>query len=139
MTTVVSNSPLETERIAANLSCGFVGGECIALEGELGAGKTRFVRGLLMGLGGDAREVSSPTFVLLNIYTTGRLPVYHIDAYRIGSDDLENLGFAELLQQGAIVVIEWASKVRSLLPAGRVEVTIAHVAQEQREICVDPA
>ena len=94
----VSNSVAETESIAAELSRTLRGGECVALRGDLGAGKTQFVRGLVRGLGGNPRAVSSPTFVLLNVYEAGRLPVYHLDAYRVaGPDDFEAIGFSELL------------------------------------------
>src|SRR5688500_1037317 len=78
-----SHSVRETEAIAADLAQTFIGGECVALRGELGAGKTQFTRGIVRGLYGDAQLVSSPTFVLLNVYDTGRLKVFHLDAYRV--------------------------------------------------------
>src|SRR5438045_2783651 len=73
-----SRSVRQTERIAANLAQTLVGGECVALYGDLGAGKTQFTRGLVEGLGGDPHSVSSPTFVLLNVYDSGRLKVFHL-------------------------------------------------------------
>src|SRR5256885_8265393 len=107
-----SASVAETESVAADLARGFRGGEVVALHGELGAGKTQFVRGLVRGLGGDPHAVSSPTFVLLNVYDAGRLAVYHLDAYRVaGADDFEGIGFAELLEQGGVVAIEWPERV----------------------------
>src|SRR5437667_9261177 len=109
-----SHSVARTEAIAADLAKQLRGGECIALYGDLGAGKTQFVRGLVRGLGGNTRAVSSPTFVLLNVYDTGRLTVFHLDAYRVGgADDFEAIGFTELLQQGGVVVVEWAERVES--------------------------
>src|SRR4051794_15134380 len=96
-----SQSVAETERVAASLASTLVGGECIALEGDLGAGKTQFVRGLVVGLGGDGRQVASPTYVLLHVYgglahadiggvPPMRLAVYHLDAYRVsGEEELE--------------------------------------------------
>src|SRR3954467_7560149 len=111
-TTHTTQSVAETEAVAAELSSAFRGGEVVALHGELGAGKTQFVRGLVRGLGGEARSVSSPTYVLLNVYDSGRLKVFHLDAYRIGgAQDLEAIGFLELLDQKGLVVIEWASRV----------------------------
>ena len=113
------------------------GGECVALHGDLGAGKTQFVRGLVRGLGGSPRAVSSPTFVLLDVYEGGRLAVYHLDAYRVGgADDFEAIGFSELLgEPGAVVVVEWASRVADLLPRSRrIEVSIEPVAEGQRRI-----
>src|SRR5439155_17017981 len=115
--TYSSRSVARTESIAANLAKDLRGGECIALYGELGAGKTQFVRGLVRGLGGDPRQVSSPTFVLLNVYDTGRLSVYHLDAYRThGPDDFDAIGFTELLEQGGVVAVEWPERVEPLLP-----------------------
>lgn len=130
-----SNGIRQTEQIAAELAGRLKGGECVALYGELGAGKTQFVRGLVKGLGGNGRAVSSPTFVLLNVYEGGRLAVYHLDAYRVaGSDDFEGIGFAELLEQGGVVVVEWAERVESLLPKNRIDVRITTTGRRQRQI-----
>ncbi len=130
-----SNSVEETEAIAADLAATFAGGECIALHGDLGAGKTQFVRGLVRGLGGNTRSVSSPTFMLLNIYDTGRLTVYHLDAYRVhGSEDFESIGFLELLEQGGVVVVEWASRVGELIPVNHIAVTIESLDETRRRI-----
>src|SRR6059036_3334078 len=93
-------------------------------------GKTQFVRGLVRGLGGNPRSVASPTFVLLNVYDTGRLTVYHLDAYRVGgADDFETIGFTELLDQGGVVVVEWPERVADLLPAGAIRVRIEPTGQ----------
>jgi tRNA threonylcarbamoyladenosine biosynthesis protein TsaE len=134
-----SHSVHETEQIAADLARDLQGGECIALDGELGAGKTQFVRGLVKGLGGNPHAVSSPTFVLLNVYDTGRLKVFHLDAYRVvGADDFEAIGFTELLEQHGVVVVEWASRVESLLPARRFDVRITPMGTNARKIEVQP-
>src|SRR5438034_11274679 len=102
-----SHSVARTEAIAADLAKSLRGGECIALYGDLGAGKTQFVRGLVRGLGGDPRQVSSPTFVLLNVYHTPRLVMHHLDAYRVHSaEDFEAIGFAEMLDEPAVVAVE---------------------------------
>ncbi len=130
-----STSVEHTEAVAAELAAALRGGECVALHGDLGAGKTQFVRGLVRGLGGNPRTVSSPTFVLLNIYDSGRLRVFHLDAYRVsGADDLESIGFSELLEQGGVVVVEWAQRVASLLPSGVIDVTITTTDALRREI-----
>jgi len=135
--TRISHGVRETEALAAGLGRKLVGGECIALEGELGAGKTRFVRGLLHGLGGQPRSVSSPTFVLLNVYDSGRLTVYHLDAYRVGgAEDFEAIGFNELLEQGGVVVIEWASRVGRILPERRIDVKMEITGGRTRRISV---
>ncbi len=130
-----STSVGQTEAIAAELAATLRGGECIALHGDLGAGKTQFVRGLVRALGGNPRTVSSPTFVLLNIYDTGRLNVFHLDAYRAGgSDDFESIGFSELLEQRGVVVVEWADRVKSLLPSEVIHVTVTPTAETHRDI-----
>jgi tRNA threonylcarbamoyladenosine biosynthesis protein TsaE len=131
-----SNSVSETEAVAAELARALVGGECVALHGDLGAGKTQFVRGLVRGLGGNPRAVSSPTFVLLNVYESGRLTVYHLDAYRVGgADDFEAIGFGELLDEpDAIVVVEWPDRVSSLLPSKLIDVYLEPVGEGSRRI-----
>ena len=134
----ISTSVEATEAIAIELARTLRGGECIALEGKLGAGKTQFVRGLLKGLGGETRSVSSPTFVLLNVYESGRLKLFHLDAYRVsGPEDFDSIGFSELLEQGGVVVIEWASRVASALPNNRISMTIEHVDDHTRRIVID--
>ena len=133
-----STSVEQTEAIAAELAATFRGGECVALDGELGAGKTQFVRGLVRALGGNPRAVSSPTFVLLNIYDTGGLRVFHLDAYRVnGADDFESIGFSELLEQRGVVVVEWAQRVASLLPSEVIRVTIMTTDETHREIEIE--
>lgn len=130
-----SHSVEQTEGIAAELARDLRPGACLALHGELGAGKTQFVRGLVRGLGGDPRRVASPTFVLLAIYPGGRLTVYHLDAYRVaGADDFDAIGFPELLEQGGVVVVEWAERVVELLPPGVIGVRIKAVGEGQRHI-----
>ncbi len=132
---MTSNSPAQTERFAADIAGNLTGGECIALHGDLGAGKTRFVRGLLAGLHGDPSTVCSPTYVLLNVYDTGRLRVYHLDAYRTGgSDDLEAIGFSELLEQSGVIVVEWAERIADLLPPATLHVHLQTTGPSTREI-----
>lgn len=137
MPTHVTHSVEETEAVAAALAATLRGGECVALHGDLGAGKTQFVRGLVRGLGGSPRAVSSPTFVLLNVYDAPpiRLSVYHLDAYRVGgADDFEAIGFTELLAQGGVVVVEWAERVLDLLPPSRIDVRIRPLDEESRQV-----
>jgi tRNA threonylcarbamoyladenosine biosynthesis protein TsaE len=132
-----SKSVAQTERIAAELAEKLKGGECIALHGEMGAGKTQFVRGLVRGLGENPGAVSSPTFVLLNIYEGGRLKVFHLDAYRIsGAGEFEAIGFAELLDQHGVVVVEWAQRVERLLPPNRIDVQLKVGGKTSRQIDV---
>jgi tRNA threonylcarbamoyladenosine biosynthesis protein TsaE len=136
----VSQSVRETESIAAEVARTLTGGEVIALYGDLGAGKTQFTRGLVKALGGDGHAVSSPTFVLLNVYDTPRgLKVFHLDAYRVhGAEDFEAIGFAELLEQGGVIVVEWPSRVEALLPAGkRINVHLETLSPNSRRVRVE--
>jgi tRNA threonylcarbamoyladenosine biosynthesis protein TsaE len=133
-----TRSVTETETVAAELARTLGPGSAIALHGNLGAGKTQFVRGLLVGLGGNPRTVSSPTYVLLNIYDTGRLPVFHLDAYRVnGPEDFEAIGFTELLEQGGVVVVEWADRITELLPLGTLHVRIEPLDETTRRISIE--
>jgi tRNA threonylcarbamoyladenosine biosynthesis protein TsaE len=133
-----SQSVEHTEAIAADLAQTLRPGECVALYGELGAGKTQFVRGLVRGLGGNPHSVSSPTFVLLNVYDSGRFKVFHLDAYRVhGPQDFEAIGFSELLEQRGVVVIEWADRVEKLLPSSRIDVRILAIGEQVRRIDIN--
>ena len=134
-----SNSVAATEMIASQISESLrPQGDCIALHGELGAGKTQFVRGLVKAFGGDGRQVSSPTFVLVNVYDTPRGKIFHLDAYRVsGSDELEAIGFAEFLQQGALVIVEWAERVADLLPPDHLSIRITATGKRSRLLEVD--
>ncbi len=113
----------ETEALAARLAPKLQAGDVVALQGDLGAGKTTFVRALITALGGEARDVVSPTFTLVQHYET-RLPVVHIDAYRVGGDDgFRALGHEELFPvdghgaPAALTAVEWADLVAGSLPS----------------------
>ena len=135
---LISHSVTDTERIAADLARTLSPNTTLALHGHLGAGKTQFVRGLVKGLRGDGRAVSSPTFVLLNVYETGSLKVFHLDAYRVqGPEDFEAIGFSELLEQGGIVVVEWAERVAQLLPDHAIHIRLRATGSHTREISVE--
>ncbi len=131
--TILSQSLADTDALAAALAAELRPGDCIALDGGLGAGKTTLVRSIVAHLCGDPRQVSSPTFVLVNLYTTPRGSVFHLDTYRTnGSDDLEAIGFSEMLDQGAIVIVEWANKIDPLLPARTIRIGIEVLGETQR-------
>jgi tRNA threonylcarbamoyladenosine biosynthesis protein TsaE len=111
-------------------------GDVVALYGELGAGKTCFVQGLVRGLGVTGRA-TSPTFVLVNEYR-GRLPVHHVDAYRTGSlTELIDLGLLDLMGGDGVTLIEWADKAEPLLPARTVRVRIEGVGDEPRAVTLE--
>jgi len=131
----VSRGVEQTESLGRRIAEAARPGDCVALIGDLGAGKTQLVRGLVGGLGGSTRQVCSPTFVLLNIYDTPRMRVFHLDAYRVaGPDDFEAIGFGELLGQGGLTVVEWADRVEPLLPSPRLEVRLEVLGENERQI-----
>ena len=104
-----SRSEAETARIARELAAELPRGGVVLLFGELGAGKTAFVRGLLEGAGGAPEDVSSPTFTLIQEYS-GRLPMLHVDLYRVAAPEVGDLGLDELTAGGGVVAIEWADR-----------------------------
>src|SRR4051812_18617926 len=135
MFTFLANSELDTERLGTALASVLPPGTVIALIGPLGAGKTRLVQAVATALGVPPGRVTSPTFVLVNEYTGGRLPVYHFDTYRLrDDDDFLNLGPEEYFDSNGITFIEWADRVATLLPADRLEITIDVTSETQRRI-----
>jgi tRNA threonylcarbamoyladenosine biosynthesis protein TsaE len=132
----VTDSEAETEAVAAELSASLSGGEVVLLQGELGAGKTAFVRGLARGLGGDAEQVASPTFVLLTRYP-GRLTLHHADLYRLAPGEELELGLEELPGSAGVLAIEWAERLSRRPWARTLEVTLAHEGGDRRRIRVE--
>jgi tRNA threonylcarbamoyladenosine biosynthesis protein TsaE len=140
-----SSNEEDTIAAAARLAGELKGGEWIALSGELGAGKTRFVRGLAQGLGCDPADVSSPTFVLMNEYVSrepGRPRLIHIDAYRAASaEDLDTMGLDEALhhapgEPAPVVAVEWPERIQGALPADCVRVRIEHLPGDNRRVTI---
>ena len=131
---LVSRSFEQTKRLGSSLGKLLQGGEIIGLIGELGAGKTSFVRGVAEGLGvGKDGWIRSPTFTLVNEYH-GRLPVYHIDLYRIDRRaDLEALNLREYLYAGGVSLIEWFERLPAEDVDEHLEVKIAHAGGSERE------
>ena len=127
----------QTEKAGECLGAALPYGSVVALFGDLGAGKTAFTRGFVRGAGIDA-HVSSPTFSLVNEYTSGGKTVYHFDMYRISSpDDLYSTGFFDYLDEGATLVIEWSENIESDLPDDCIRITINKTGDEnQRMLCI---
>ena len=133
-----SESEDDTRAIAVTLAAGLTAGSVLLLSGDLGAGKTAFVRGLAEGLGIRADEVTSPTFTLVHEYRGGRLPLIHVDLYRLDRADLDDIGLDEDLAVRGVVAIEWAERL-SRRVRGAVAVTIADGGGDRRRIEVRPA
>ena len=132
---IESRSPDETRGIGERLAARLGAGDVVACIGELGAGKTCFIQGLARGLGVTS-EVTSPTFVLVNQYR-GRLPVYHLDAYRtVSLTELASIGVEEMLYGDGVTVVEWADKLLPLLPPRTITVAIAGLGDEPRQITI---
>lgn len=140
MPETVTGSVAETEALAERLAASLRGGEVVLLSGELGAGKTAFVRGLARGLGVDPEEVASPTFVLVTSYP-GRLRLHHADLYRLaGNGDDRELGLEELPGRDGVLAVEWSERL-SLRPWARaVQVTLEHAGEDRRRVRIqEPA
>jgi tRNA threonylcarbamoyladenosine biosynthesis protein TsaE len=132
----LSDSPSATLRFGKRLGGKIAGGGVIALVGELGCGKTLFTRGLCVGLGVPDKEVNSPTFAFVNEYR-GRLPVYHIDLYRINNiEDGFEIGMLDYLAgaEDSVIVLEWAEKVLSLLPDDHLRIQFEVLSARKRRL-----
>ena len=131
-----SRSCEDTRSAGRRLAADLRAGDCILLEGGLGAGKTEFARGLAEGLGVSPDEVRSPTFTLVNIYS-GRLPVYHIDLYRIEkSTELRELGLEEILGTDGVAIVEWPERLGAYRPKSAIEVRLLDLGGDTREITI---
>lgn len=139
MREALTRSEEETEALAAELAAAFRGGEVVLLSGELGAGKTVFVRGLARGVGAGPEDVASPTFVLLTRYP-GRLTLHHADLYRLAGDgDEGELGLEELPGPRGVLAVEWAERlsVYPWDPARAVRVTLEHAGDDARRVRIE--
>lgn len=130
---VESRSPEETTELGRRVGALCEPGSLLALVGDLGAGKTRFVKGVALGLGvPDENLVTSPTFVLMNLYR-GRVPIAHFDLYRLEAVDLASLGFYDLRGE-AVLLIEWAEKVEERLLGDHVRVSFEVTGEKSRRL-----
>ena len=128
---IVSRSEEETKDLGRKLAELLKPGSVVALDGDLGAGKTVFTKGLCEGIGVTSR-VASPTFTIVNEYHGGKIPVYHFDTYRLeGADDFLDSGLDEYFYQDGICVIEWSSVIEELLPPGSLRIFIRGVGSER--------
>lgn len=136
---MISNSVEETEKIAAEYAARLKAGDVLFFRGDLGAGKTAFVRGLAAGLGIAPETVSSPTFTFVKEYRGGRIPLAHFDMYRVGSaDDLYSIGFFDYIGGDAAVAVEWSENIEGFVDIPHATITIARGdGDEQRIITIE--
>lgn len=129
METITSRSPADTAEAGRQLAQNLKPGDVVALTGELGMGKTQFIRGMAEGLG-ITDTVSSPTFALVHEYR-GRVPLYHFDMYRVNTwDDLYSTGFFDYLEAGGVCAVEWSENIWEALPENAVVVQISRGESE---------
>ena len=132
----ITNSPGETEAIAKKLADLLQPGTVIAYKGDLGAGKTAFTRGLARGLG-ITEPVTSPTYTIVNEYTSGKMPLFHFDMYRLSSsDDLFDIGWEDYLERGGVCAVEWSENVADAME-NALWITIEKTGEESRRITIE--
>ncbi len=135
MMEIISNNLEDTFKIAKRLSSNFKKGDIIFLEGDLGAGKTAFVKGVVKAYGGDANEVTSPTFTIVNEYHVGFKNIYHFDLYRINNpEELYNIGFEEYFYGQGICFVEWPERAMGLIDGKHKLIKIEKLDGTKRKI-----
>jgi tRNA threonylcarbamoyladenosine biosynthesis protein TsaE len=132
---LIMHSPEETMHLASKFGEQLEAKDVITLEGDLGAGKTTFTKGLAKGLG-VRKTVSSPTFTIVKEYK-GRLPLYHMDVYRL-EDTMEDLGFDEYFDGDGVTVVEWAHLIEPQLPPKRLNIYLFHHGNDERKLVIEP-
>ena len=129
--TLTTHSEGETAAAGRDLASHLSAGSIVLLFGDLGAGKTAFVRGLAEGLGVLADDVSSPTFTIMQEYRGGRLPLYHVDLYRLDNESqLTNIGWDDLIAEHALVLVEWPERAGSRMPADHLPIDLDYVGDD---------
>ena len=132
----LTNSPEETEAVGKRLGQALTPGAVIAYQGDLGAGKTAFTRGVALGLGAK-EQVTSPTYTIVNEYLSGKYPLFHCDMYRLASsDDLFDIGWEDYLDRGGICTVEWSENVADAME-NAIVVTIEKLGEDTRRITIE--
>ncbi len=134
-----TKSPEETQSLGEEIGKNLCEGDIVALIGELGAGKTCFAQGLGWGLGIEHNlYLTSPSFTLIKEYQ-GRLPIYHIDLFRLnGIEEVYELGYEEYFYGKGVTIIEWADRIKSLLPSKHLRIEISIISENERKIKIHP-
>ena len=134
--TFETHSPEETEAVGMALAARLPPGTVIAFEGDLGAGKTAFTRGLARGLGCH-EAVTSPTYTIVNEYLSGKMPLFHFDMYRLTcADDLFDIGWEDYLERGGVCAVEWSENVEDAMEEP-VNITIEKLGESSRRITIE--
>ena len=134
----ISNNEEDTKKIAAEFVKELKGGDIVLLEGDLGAGKTAFVKGVVQALGGDGNSVTSPTFTIVNEYSLPSKTIYHFDLYRIESvEELFNIGIEEYFYGQGICFIEWPERASELFVGNHKKITILKTGEFSRKFIVE--
>lgn len=134
MKNYVTCSPKQTQKLGEILARELSGGHIVCLKGELGSGKTTFAQGFLKGLNAK-KPYTSPTFVVMKEYKINSAKVYHVDAYRVEAKDIFNLGWKEIIENKSnIVIIEWADRIRKIIPKNCLWVDFKWLDDKQRKI-----
>jgi tRNA threonylcarbamoyladenosine biosynthesis protein TsaE len=137
MFTFLAQNESDTQRLGTALADVLPPGTVVGLIGTLGAGKTRLVQAVAAASGVPPGSVTSPTFVLVNEYTGGRIPIYHFDTYRLkNEDEFVELGPGEYFDSNGLVFIEWADRVASLLPEERIEIEFEVIGETERRVSI---
>ena len=131
-----TRSAQETIQLALDFAKSLKSGDIVLLKGDLGAGKTTFVKGIAKGLKANPKEVVSPTFVLMNMYE-GKVPLYHFDLYRLEkAQEIESMNFDEYFYGDGISLIEWPERLGHLTPQKHITVELTHIDENTRDICI---
>ena len=138
MLTLETRCAAETRALGARLAAQLCAGDVLLLQGPLGAGKSELTRGIAKGLG-ITEPVTSPTFTILQVHETGRLPLYHFDWYRLYSaDELYEMGMDEYLGGDGVAVVEWPTQAPEAVPDCRLEIVLSPLSEEERRIELHP-
>jgi len=133
---IICNDEYETIELAQNFESEKFENMIICLDGELGSGKTVFTKGIAHALGIE-ENITSPTFTIIKEYTTGEMPLYHMDVYRLDGNT-EGVGIEEYYIKGGIVIIEWAKTIKDILPEERLEIKIKVIDENRRMLVITP-
>ena len=134
---IITHNPEETIELGKKIAVTLLKGDVILLYGDLGSGKTTFTKGIGEGLGLKSSPINSPTFVLVREYKA-KLPIYHLDLYRLDRlEDIEGIGIEEYLYGDGVTIIEWAEKIKDILPKRYLSVKLKIKDKDEREIIVE--